>query len=97
MKWHGVSIYNGYNFLFTCPKIFDGTEWKYADPRIYLNNQWETIGAACTNMLWLKDGNGDFIYQNGHPFLVREGWGIQYLLDKNDNELIDRNNLVLVN
>lgn len=95
MKWHGISIYDGNDFQFTRMLIWDGTAWKYADPKIYLNRAWKTIGGACTNMLWLEDGNGDLIYQNGGPYLVREIWASK-LFDENNAELIDSQDRMLI-
>ena len=95
MKWHGVSLYSNNNFNFTIPKIYTNDQWKQCKCYIFTEGQWRLVGAACTNMLWLEDANGNLVYQNGNPYLVREPWTIN-LLDTNNNQLTDSSDSILI-
>lgn len=97
-KWHGVSLYDATQekFIFVKPWIYNGTEWKDVDIKIYEDNQWKLVGGACTQLIpFLTNTSQDFnTIENGNtyePFLVREDIGWQKLLDSSGKYILDSN------
>lgn len=59
MKFRGVSVKVPAKFRFSIPQIYSGDEWKQANCFVFRNNEWVPIGAACTQMLWYEDADGN--------------------------------------
>ena len=94
MKIHGVSVYDGTDYVFMAPYIYTNGAWQLVTAYINTDGAWKTVGAACTQMIPLIDSNGNQEYVGGGPFLVREAWGDgtkPLLIDVYERKLVDKN------
>lgn len=94
-KYHGVSVYTDDKFNFMIPMVYSNGAWHRAEAKIRTNNTWRSAGEACTQMLWVIDQNGNPVYLNNIPYLVREEWDenlitSEFLLDENSATLSDK-------
>ena len=97
MKWHGVSVTNNGDFVFTRPRLYTGSEWKDGTYYVYDGTSWKMIGGACTQMIQLVESNGGDFGDNETSFLVRQPYinnnmllksaDGKYLLDAGYNSL----------
>ena len=96
MKWHGVSVTNNGDFVFTRPNLYTNNDWKSGTFYIYDGTSWKMIGGACTQMIPFIESGGGNVHDNNIQFLVREQYGtITNLTVSNSNRLIDANYAVL--
>ena len=96
MKWHGISIKNNNDFVFTLPRIYIDNSWKSGTYYIYDGSSWKMVGGACTQMIKMIEDGGDEMESSGSTFLVREQWpGRNYLLDADGKYLFDMYHTVL--
>ena len=98
-KYHGVSVYTDDKFNFMIPMVYSNGAWHRAEAKIRTNNTWRSAGEACTQMLWVIDQNGNPVYLNNIPYLVREEWDDgttngAWLQDIYERDLIDKNELL---
>lgn len=90
-KYKGVSIYDSTEdrFVFTMPLVWNGSEWKHVDIKVWNDSSWGEVGGACTQMIPFYANTQPFLTSASQQFIVPEYLGRAKLKDSSGVYLKD--------